>query len=65
MRKLDPGAREAYLQTEEWRGKAGGYAIQGHAGAFVTRIEGSYTSVVGLPVAQVLELMQQFGCAPT
>ena len=41
---------EAYIASREWRGKAGGYAIQGLAGAFVQKINGSYTNVVGLPL---------------
>lgn len=57
MRRLTAGEREAYLDTNEWQGKAGGYAIQGYAGGFVTRIEGSYSGVVGLPVAQVVEAL--------
>lgn len=53
MRPLTTTERDAYLNTDAWRDKAGGYGIQGHAAAWVTRIEGSYTNVVGLPVAQV------------
>lgn len=48
---------EAYIASREWRGKAGGYAIQGLAGCFVQRIVGSYTNVVGLPVAEVTALL--------
>ena len=47
----------AYLASGEWRGKAGGYAIQGLAGAFVLRLIGSYTSVVGLPLAETANLL--------
>jgi septum formation protein len=46
-----------YLASGEWRGKAGGYAIQGFAGAFVVRLIGSYTSVVGLPLAETAALL--------
>lgn len=46
-----------YLASNEWRGKAGGYAIQGLASRFVTRINGSYTSVVGLPIAETVSLL--------
>jgi septum formation protein len=46
-----------YLASEEWYGKAGGYAIQGHAGAFVKAINGSYTNVVGLPLLETLSLL--------
>ena len=48
---------EAYLASGEWRGKAGGYAIQGLAGAFVVRLIGSYSSVVGLPLHETLQLL--------
>lgn len=48
---------EAYWQTGEPADKAGGYAIQGRAGAWVSRIEGSYSNVVGFPLAQVRELI--------
>ena len=44
-----------YLETEEWRERAGAYAIQGRGAAFVTGIEGDYLNVVGLPVAALLE----------
>jgi septum formation protein len=48
---------EAYLACGEWRGKAGGYAIQGRAGAFVTKLVGSYASVVGLPLYETLAVL--------
>jgi septum formation protein len=48
---------EAYLASGEWRGKAGGYAIQGRAGAFVTKLVGSYPSVVGLPLYETLAIL--------
>ena len=48
---------EAYIASREWRDKAGGYAIQGLAGAFVQRIVGSYTNVVGLPLTEVTGLL--------
>ena len=50
-----------YLASEEWRGKAGGYAIQGSAEAFVTAINGSYSNVVGLPLAVTLDLLRGLG----
>ena len=46
-----------YLESDEWQGKAGAYAIQGKAGAFVKRINGSYTNVVGLPLTETLALL--------
>ncbi|MGD9785829.1 MAG: Maf-like protein [Hyphomicrobiaceae bacterium] len=48
---------EAYIASREWRGKAGGYAIQGFAGAFVQRLVGSYTNVVGLPLTEVAGML--------
>jgi len=48
---------EAYLACGEWRGKAGGYAIQGFAGGFVVKISGSYSNVVGLPLYEVMTLL--------
>jgi len=52
-----------YLRTGEAHGKAGAYGIQGHAGAFVARLEGSYTGVVGLPLFETVELLKSFGIA--
>ncbi len=57
FRTLDAAAIGAYLATGEWRGRAGAYAIQGVGAALVTRIEGDYLSVVGLPVSTLLDLM--------
>lgn len=50
-----------YVKSGEGRDKAGGYAIQGLASRFIPRIEGSYSNVVGLPVAAVHELLREFG----
>lgn len=61
MRALTEIELDAYLDGDEWRDKAGGYGIQGAAAGFVKRIEGSYTNVVGLPVAQVLERLAALG----
>ena len=55
---------DAYLATDEAWDKAGGYAIQGLAGAFVSAINGSYSGVVGLPLAQTWQILQKLG-APT
>jgi len=57
FKHLSPGEVEAYLESGEWRGKAGGYAIQGLAGAFVQRLVGSYSNVVGLPLAETAALL--------
>ncbi len=50
-----------YLATGDWRGKAGGYAIQGRAAAFVSRIGGSYSNVVGLGLAETYALLTGLG----
>ena len=52
---------DSYLASGEWRGKAGGYAIQGLAGGFVIRLVGSYTNVVGLPLYETAALLQAEG----
>jgi len=54
---------DAYLATDEAWDKAGGYAIQGLAGAFVSSINGSYSGVVGLPLAQTWQILQKLGAA--
>lgn len=51
----------AYLQSGEWQGKAGGYAIQGLAAAYIPRINGSYSNVVGLPLAETANLLNGAG----
>ena len=48
---------KSYLASGEWRGKAGGYAVQGIAGAFVVKLVGSYTNVVGLPLTETTALL--------
>ncbi|MHB8793520.1 MAG: Maf family protein [Thermoleophilia bacterium] len=50
---------ESYLGTGEWRGRAGGYAIQGRASAFVEEIRGDYTNVVGLPVPLMVTMLRE------
>ena len=52
---------ESYIASREWRGKAGGYAIQGLAGCFVQQISGSYTNIVGLPVTEVVGMLNAEG----
>jgi nucleoside triphosphate pyrophosphatase len=56
FRQLDRKAIDGYVATGEWRGRAGAYAVQGIGATLVTRIEGDYLGVVGLPVCTVLEL---------
>jgi septum formation protein len=57
FKRLSREEIDSYLASGEWRGKAGGYAIQGIAGAFVQKIVGSYTNVVGLPLIEVVQLL--------
>ena len=52
---------EAYLETGEFQGKAGGYAIQGQAAAYIRQIDGSYSSVVGLPLFETAQLLRGLG----
>lgn len=57
FKRLSAAELESYLVSGEWRGKAGGYAIQGLAGAFVVKLIGSYSSVVGLPLYETASLL--------
>ena len=61
FRNLSDEEIGAYLASGEWRGKAGGYAIQGIAGAFVVKLIGSYTNVVGLPLTETVAMLQGAG----
>lgn len=61
VRPLSPPEIEAYVAGGEWRGKAGGYAIQGAASAFIPWIRGSYGAVVGLPLAETMGLLAAAG----
>ncbi|MBN2225078.1 MAG: septum formation inhibitor Maf [Deltaproteobacteria bacterium] len=61
MRVLEPLEIAAYVATGEPMDKAGAYAVQGMASAFVSRIEGSYTNVVGLPTAEIIGLLRTLG----
>ncbi len=54
----------AYIASGEWQGKAGAYAIQGRAGAFVAHLEGSHSSVMGLPLHETWELLRKFEAMP-
>lgn len=58
---LSPAEVTAYVATGDWRGKAGGYAIQGPAGAFVRRIVGSHPAVMGLPLHEAVNLLAGMG----
>lgn len=61
MKRLSDGELNAYLATNDWMGKAGGYAIQGPAGAFIPWISGSFTGIVGLPLSETAGLLQAAG----
>ncbi len=61
FKRLSSDEIDAYLASGEWQGKAGGYAIQGIAGAFVTKIIGSYSAVVGLPLYETAMLLAGTG----
>ncbi|WP_394154105.1 Maf family protein [Loktanella salsilacus] len=61
MKRLSQPEIDSYIASDDWRGKAGGYAIQGPAGAFVPWINGSFTGVVGLPLAETATLLASAG----
>lgn len=61
FKQLSDAEVNAYLASGDWRGKAGGYAIQGPAGAFIPWINGSYTGIVGLPLAETAGLLTAAG----
>lgn len=61
MKRLTEQEIAAYLASGEWKGKAGGYGIQGAAGAFVTAINGSYTAIVGLPLYETVSMLEGLG----
>ena len=60
FKRLSLSELERYLDGGEWKGKAGGYAIQGAAAAFIKTVNGSYSNVVGLPLYEVAQLLE--GC---
>jgi septum formation protein len=61
MKRLSESEISAYLESGEWQGKAGGYGIQGRAGAFIHHLSGSYSGVVGLPVYETRNLLMAAG----
>ena len=61
MKTLSNQELNAYLQSNDWQGKAGGYGIQGQAGAFIPWISGSFSAVVGLPLAETTNLLLAAG----
>lgn len=61
FKRLSHAEVEGYITSGEWKGKAGGYAIQGLAGGFVTDITGSYSAIVGLPLYETVSLLEGLG----
>jgi septum formation protein len=64
LKRLTDAEIAAYLATGEWRGKAGGYAIQGRAATLVSWMQGSYSNVVGLPLFETAQLLAGIGYRP-
>jgi septum formation protein len=64
FKRLTADEIDRYIASEEWRGKAGGYAIQGRAAAFVKFLSGSYSNVVGLPLYETAALLEGAGYRP-
>lgn len=61
MKRLSDAELDAYLATGDWQGKAGGYGIQGPAGVLIPWISGSFTGIVGLPLAETANLLRAAG----
>lgn len=61
MKRLSGAEIDGYLATGDWQGKAGGYAIQGPAGAFIPWMSGSYSAIMGLPLAETATLLRAAG----
>lgn len=61
MKRLSDTELNTYLVTDDWQGKAGGYGIQGPAAALIPWISGSFTAIVGLPLAETANLLRAAG----
>jgi len=61
FKKLTPQDIDHYLASGEWKGKAGGYAIQGHAAAYIKFLQGSYSNVVGLSLYDIMQILNGAG----
>ena len=61
FKRLNDKEIEEYLSNDEWKDKAGGYAIQGYAEKFIKRINGSYSNVIGLPLFETYNLLSSKG----
>ena len=64
MKRLSDAELNGYLASNDWQGKAGGYGIQGPAGALIPWISGSFTGIVGLPLAETANLLRAAGLTP-
>ena len=64
FKRLSDAEISAYIRSGEWRGKAGGYAIQGLAAAYIRALQGSYTNVVGLPIFEVVSMLASANYEP-
>jgi len=64
FKRLHAAEIERYIESGEWRGKAGGYAVQGRAARFVKSVSGSYSNVVGLPLFETGAMFDGLGFAP-
>jgi septum formation protein len=62
---LSPPEIDRYLDAGEWQGSAGSYKVQGLAGCFIPRIQGSYTNIVGLPLAETVAMFKESGYLPS
>lgn len=61
FRRMSKEEIDKYLESDEWKGKAGCFALQGRASAYIESINGSFTSVIGLPVAQTFNMLKNIG----
>jgi len=61
FKRLEPAEIEDYVKSGEWRGKAGGYAIQGLAAKYIAFVSGSYSNVVGLPLHETAQMLKAAG----
>lgn len=65
FKRLSVDEIDSYISTKEWKGKAGGYGIQGKASALISYISGSYTGIVGLPLYETVHLLKGLGYDPS
>ena len=61
FKRLAPSEIDAYIASDEWRGKAGGYAIQGRAAGLIRAIQGSHSAIMGLPLYETRALLKAAG----